>query len=285
MSDSPTQFDAKKKLEDLLSAGVHFGHLTRRWNPKMKPFIFMAKNGIHIVDLKKTVLSLHEACLEIQKVVAAGEKILFVGTKKQAKDIVKHEAIRANAFYVNERWLGGMLTNFSTIRKSIKHMKNIEKKETDGTFEKITKKERLTLERMKLKLKKVLEGIEDMRQLPSAIFVVDVKKEHIAVKEANVLGIPVYAIVDTNCDPDKVKFVIPGNDDASKSIQVITQTIADAIVEANQHVAAREKEKEKEKEEKEVDIERVKDETRIKYEESEQFKKFEKAVKEEPIGK
>ncbi len=285
MSDSSAPFDAKKKLEDLLSAGVHFGHLTRRWNPKMKPYIFMAKNGIHIVDLKKTVSSLQEACAEIQKVVAAGEKILFVGTKKQAKDIVKSEAIRANAFYVNERWLGGMLTNFSTIRKSIKHMKNIEKKEVDGTFEKITKKERLTLERMKLKLKKVLEGIEDMRQLPSAIFVVDVKKEHIAVKEANVLGIPVYAIVDTNCDPDPIKHVIPGNDDASKSIQVITQTIADAIVEANQHAAAREKEKEKEKEEKEVDIERVKDETRIKYEESEQFKKFEKAAKEEPIGK
>lgn len=281
MSSTPTPFDGKKKLEELLTAGVHFGHLTRRWNPKMKPYIFMDKNGIHIVDLKKTVTSLQEACVQIHKLVSAGEKILFVGTKKQAKDIVKHEAVRAKVFYVNERWLGGMLTNFSTIRKSIKHMKNIEKKEIDGTFEKITKKERLTLERTKLKLKKILEGIEDMRQLPGAVFVVDVKKEHIAVKEANVLGIPVFAIVDTNCDPDQVKYVIPGNDDASKSIQVITQTIADAIVEANQHAAA----KEKEKDDKEVDIERVKDETRIKYEESEQFKKFEKAAKEEPIGK
>ncbi len=280
MSQSPT-FDPQKKLDDLLAAGVHFGHLTRRWNPKMKPFIFMEKNGIHIVDLKKTVVSLQQACEAIVKVVASGEKILFVGTKKQAKEIIKTEARRAHAFYVNERWLGGMLTNFSTIRKSIKHMKNIEKKETDGTFEKITKKERLTLERMKLKLKKILEGIEDMRQLPSAIFVVDVKKEHIAVKEANVLGIPVYAIVDTNCDPDKVKYVIPGNDDASKSIQVITQTLADAIVEANQHAAA----VAKEKDDKEVDLERVKDETRIKYEENEAFKKFEKSAKEEPIGK
>lgn len=270
-------FDSKKKLEELLAAGVHFGHLTRRWNPKMKPYIFMEKNGIHIMDLKKTVVSLQDACRAIAKIVATGEKVLFVGTKKQAKDIIKGEASRANMFYVTERWLGGMLTNFSTIRKSIKHMKNIEKKETDGTFEKITKKERLTLERQKMKLKSVLEGIEDMRQLPGAIFVVDTKKEHIAVKEANVLGIPVFAIVDTNCDPDTIHHVIPGNDDASKSIQVITKTIADAITEANQHVVAVQKEV------KEVDEERVKDETRMKYEEDEKFAKL-KGGKEKDVN-
>lgn len=272
-----TTFDSKKKLEELLAAGVHFGHLTRRWNPKMKPYIFMEKNGIHIMDLKKTVVSLQDACKAIAKIVGTGEKVLFVGTKKQAKDIIKAEASRANMFYVTERWLGGMLTNFSTIRKSIKHMKNIEKKETDGTFEKITKKERLTLERQKMKLKSVLEGIEDMRQLPGAIFVVDTKKEHIAVKEANVLGIPVFAIVDTNCDPDAIHHVIPGNDDASKSIQVITKTIADAIAEASQHVVSVQKEV------KEVDEERVKDETRMKYEEDEKFAKL-KGGKEKDVN-
>ncbi len=264
-------FDSKKKLEELLAAGVHFGHLTRRWNPKMKPYIFMEKNGIHILDLKKSVRSLEEACKALAKIIANGEKILFVGTKKQAKQIVKTEAVRANAFYVTERWLGGMLTNFSTIRKSIKHMKNIEKKESDGTFEKITKKERLTLERAKLKLKAVLEGIEDMRQLPGAVFVVDTKKEHIAVKEANILGIPVFAIVDTNCDPDAVKYVIPGNDDAAKSIQVITKTIADAVAEANQHVIAVAKEVA------EIDEEKAKEETRMKYEEDEKFAKLKAA--------
>jgi small subunit ribosomal protein S2 len=268
-------FDSKKKLEELLAAGVHFGHLTRRWNPKMKPFIFMEKNGIHILDLKKSVTSLEAACKALAKIVANGEKILFVGTKKQAKEIVKAEAVRANSFYVTERWLGGMLTNFSTIRKSIKHMKNIEKKEIDGTFEKITKKERLTLERAKLKLKAVLEGIEEMRQLPGAVFVVDTKKEHIAVKEANVLGIPVFAIVDTNCDPDAVQFVIPGNDDAAKSIQVITKTIADAVSDANQHVIAITKEVA------EIDEEKSKEETRMKYEEDEKFAKLKAASDQE----
>lgn len=268
MSDA-TNFDPKKKMEELLAAGVHFGHLTRRWNPKMKPYIFMQKNGIHILDLRKTVHSLELACKAITEAIRNGEKVLFVGTKKQAKEIVKAEAARSGAFFVTERWLGGMLTNFSTIRKSIKYMKNIEKKETDGTFEKITKKERLMLEREKIKLKAVLGGIEDMKQLPGAIFVVDVKKEHIAVKEANVLGIPVYAIVDTNCDPDTVKHVIPGNDDASKSIEAITKTFADAVAEANQH-AVQAKEKEAAIEE---DVERVKDETRMKYEEQNLLKK------------
>ncbi len=258
-------FDRNKKMEDLLSAGVHFGHLTRRWNPKMKPFIFMEKNGIHIIDLKKSVVALEAAAQAIGKIVAGGEKVLLVGTKKQAQDIIKTEAKRANMFYVVERWLGGMLTNFSTIRKSIKYMKNIEKKETDGTFEKITKKERLMLERQKAKLKNVLEGIEDMRQLPGAVFVIDIKKEAIAVREANILGIPVIAVVDTNCDPDPIKHVIPGNDDATKSIEVITKTLMDAVVEASQTATARQKEA-KEKDFKENEHDQNKDETRQKYE-------------------
>lgn len=277
MQEAPVfEFDGRKKLEELLTAGVHFGHLTRRWNPKMKPYIFMEKNGIHILDLKKTVSSLHDACQAIGKIVRHGERILFVGTKKQAKDIIREEAMRCHSFHVTERWLGGMLTNFSTIRKSIKHMKNIEKKETDGTFEKITKKERLTLERTKLKLKGVLEGIEDMRQLPGALFVVDTRKEHIAVREAQILGIPVFAIVDTNCDPSPIAHVIPGNDDASKSIQVITKTIADAIVEANQHVVAVSKEV------KEVDHDLVKDETRMKYEQDDKLGQR-RTKKDEPV--
>ena len=258
-------FDRNKKMEDLLSVGVHFGHLTRRWNPKMKPFIFMEKNGIHIIDLKKSVVALEAATQAISKIVAGGEKVLLVGTKKQAQDIIKTEAKRANMFYVVERWLGGMLTNFSTIRKSIKYMKNIEKKETDGTFEKITKKERLMLERQKAKLKNVLEGIEDMRQLPGAIFVIDIKKEAISVREANILGIPVFAVVDTNCDPDAVTHVIPGNDDAAKSIEVITKTLMDAVVEASQTATARQKEA-KEKEFKENEHDQNKDVTRQKYE-------------------
>ncbi len=276
-------FDHNKKLEELLTAGVHFGHLTRRWNPKMKPYIFMEKNGVHIVDLKKSVQHLEKACAAISKIVANGEKVLFVGTKKQAKDIIKNEAVRANMFYVTERWLGGMLTNFSTIRKSVKHMQNIEKKETDGTFEKITKKERLMLERQKAKLKVVLEGIEQMRQLPGAVFVVDVKKEAIAVHEANILGIPVFAIVDTNCDPDPINYLIPGNDDASKSIEVISRTITDAIIDASQRAIALQKER-KEKEVKETDAEKSKDETRQKYEEDARFAKY-KTKQKETIGK
>ncbi len=265
MNETPVvAFDRNKKMEDLLSAGVHFGHLTRRWNPKMKPFIFMEKNGIHIIDLKKSVAALEAACKSIAGIVANGEKILFVGTKKQAQEIIKTEAKRAGQFYVVDRWLGGMLTNFSTIRKSIKFMKNIEKKEIDGTFEKITKKERLMLERQKMKLKKVLEGIEDMRQLPGAVFVIDIKKEAIAVREANILGIPVFAVVDTNCDPDPINFVIPGNDDAFKSIEVIAKTLTDAVVEAGQTASAKMKEKEKEFKDNELD--QNKDETRRKWE-------------------
>jgi len=218
-------------LQDLLVAGTHFGHLTRRWNPKMKRFIFMERNGIHIIDLKKSLECLQQACQATSNIVRGGEKILFVGTKKQAREIIKSEAERANMYYVNERWLGGMLTNFSTIKKSIKHLKNIEKMSNDGTYDKITKKEILSLERERGKLENVLGGIRDMTRLPGAIFIVDIRKEAIAVAEANKLNIPIIAIVDTNCDPEIVNFPIPGNDDAFKSVGTITRVIADGVLE------------------------------------------------------
>jgi len=209
------------ELTQLIEAGAHFGHLTRRWNPKMKPYIFMEKNGIHIIDLKKTQDLLVEAAGKLSQMVSEGKRVLFVGTKKQAKNVIEAEAKRCDANWVSERWLGGMLTNFSTIRKSIKRLNNIEKQETDGTFEKITKKERLFLSREKDKLKKVLEGVETMTRLPGAMVVVDIRKESIAVKEAKHLNIPVYAIVDTNCDPDPINYVIPANDDAVKTVELI----------------------------------------------------------------
>lgn len=223
----------KIDLTQLIEAGAHFGHLTRRWNPKMKPYIFMEKNGIHIIDLKKTQVAIAEACEEITKIAAEGKKILFVGTKKQAKNIIETEAKRCGQNWVSERWLGGMLTNFSTIRKSIKRLNTIEKQEVDGTFDKITKKERLFLSREKEKLRKVLGGVETLTKLPGAIFVVDIKKEDIAVKEANRLNIPVFAIVDTNCDPDPIDYVIPANDDAVKTIEIITKAIADSVIEGD----------------------------------------------------
>jgi small subunit ribosomal protein S2 len=224
-----------KKLDitQLIEAGAHFGHLTRRWNPKMKPYIFMEKNGIHIIDLKKTQTLLAEAAEQLSKMSAEGKKFLFVGTKKQAKNVIEQEARRCDSNWVSERWLGGMLTNFSTIRKSIKRLNIIEKQETDGTFDMITKKERLFLTREKDKLKKDLEGIETMSRIPGAMFIVDIKKETIAVKEAHRLGIPVFAVVDTNCDPDEVDFVIPANDDAVKTVEIIVKTMADAIIEGN----------------------------------------------------
>ncbi len=221
----------KVDITALIEAGAHFGHLTRRWNPKMKPYIFMEKNGIHIIDLKKTQILLTEAADELSKLVADGKKVLFVGTKKQAKNIIETEARRCSMNWVSERWLGGMLTNFSTIRKSIKRLTNIEKQETDGTFDKITKKERLFLTRERDKLKKVLEGVETMNKIPGAVFIVDIKKEDIAVKEAHRLKIPVFAIVDTNCDPDVAEYIIPANDDAVKTVEVITKFMADAILE------------------------------------------------------
>ncbi len=221
----------KIDITQLIEAGAHFGHLTRRWNPKMKPYIFMEKNGIHIIDLKKTLDELKKSTEALTNLVSEGKKVLFVGTKKQAKNTIEAEAKRSHSNWVSERWLGGMLTNFSTIRKSIKRLNNIEKQETDGTFDKITKKERLFLTREKEKLKKVLEGVEAMSKLPNAMFVVDIKKESIAIKEAKRLNIPVFAIVDTNCDPDIVDYIIPANDDAVKTIELITKYIADAVIE------------------------------------------------------
>jgi small subunit ribosomal protein S2 len=221
----------KVDLTQLIESGAHFGHLTRRWNPKMKPYIFMEKNGIHIIDLKKTQTLLQESAENLAQMVSNGKKVLFVGTKKQAKGVIEAEAKRCDSNWVSERWLGGMLTNFSTIRKSIKRLNNIEKQETDGTFDKITKKERLFLTREKDKLKKVLEGVETMSRLPGAMFVVDIKKESIAIKEAQRLNIPVFAIVDTNCDPDPVNYIVPANDDAVKTIELIVKYMADAVIE------------------------------------------------------
>jgi small subunit ribosomal protein S2 len=223
-------------IEDLLLAGAHFGHLTRRWNPKMKKYIFMERNGIHIIDLKKTHELLQDVCGASANLIAQGKNILFVGTKKQAKDVVKNEAVRCGMNYVTERWLGGMLTNFSTIRKSIKRLNTIIKMETDGTFDNLQKKERLILTREKEKLEKVLGGISTMNKLPGAVYIVDIKKEHIAVDEAKKLEIPIIAIVDTNCDPDLVNYPVPSNDDAVKSIELITRVIADAIIDARSNV-------------------------------------------------
>ena len=219
------------ELTHLIEAGAHFGHLTRRWNPKMKPYIFMEKNRIHIIDLKKSLGLLNQAYEEMVNSVSQGSSILFVGTKKQAKGVIESEAKRCGMNWVSERWLGGMLTNFSTIRKSVKRLQNIEKQETDGTFEKITKKERLFLTRERDKLKKILEGVETMSRLPGVVFVVDIKKEDIAVKEAKRLNVPVFAIVDTNCDPDPIDHIIPANDDAVKTIELIVKHMADAAIE------------------------------------------------------
>lgn len=230
------------EVAELLAAGCHFGHLTRRWNPKMRPYIFMERNGIHIVDLMKTRILLEEACNAITTIVADGRRVLFVGTKKQAKDVIREEAVRTGEFYVSERWLGGSLTNFATIRKSVKRLTNIEKMESDGTFDKITKKEGLFLQREKDKLNNVLSGVVDMTRLPGALYVVDVKKEAIAVKEANRLNIPVFAIVDTNVDPDGIDYAIPANDDAIKSVQVITKAFANAILEGKERASSRQME-------------------------------------------
>jgi small subunit ribosomal protein S2 len=224
-------------LEQLLMAGSHFGHLTRKWNPRMKKFIFMERNRIHIIDLKKTLDALNEALEAVKATVERGEKVLLVGTKKQARDIIRSEAERCGMFFVTERWLGGTLTNFSTIKKSIKRLKNLEKMGVDGTYEKLTKKEVLGLEREREKMEKVLGGIKEMNLLPGAIFVVDPRKEAIAVAEARKLGIPIFALLDTNCDPDEVDYPIPANDDAFKSIGLIAHAFVDAILEVQQEIA------------------------------------------------
>ena len=217
--------------QQLLEAGVHFGHLKKKWNPKMLPYIFAEKKGIHIIDLNKTTEHLQEAAAAMKQIARSGKKILFVGTKKQAKDIVTECAQRVNMPYVTERWLGGMLTNFNTVRKSVKKMQSIEKMLADGSFDSITKKERLTLSRDKDKMEKVLGGIAQLGRVPAALFIVDIGHEHIALAEAKRLGIQTFGVVDTNCDPNKVDFAIPGNDDATKSIAIITNYITAAIAE------------------------------------------------------
>ena len=217
--------------QQLLEAGVHFGHLKKKWNPKMLPYIFAEKKGIHIIDLNKTVEGLQETAAALKQIARSGKKILFVGTKKQAKDIVTECAQRVNMPYVTERWLGGMLTNFNTVRKSVKKMQSIEKMLGDGSFDSITKKERLTLSRDKEKMEKVLGGIAQLGRVPAALFIIDIGHEHIALAEAKRLGITTFGMVDTNCDPNKVDFSIPANDDATKSIAIITQYITAAIAE------------------------------------------------------
>lgn len=227
-------------MKQLLEAGVHFGHQTRKWNPKMAKYIFTDRNGIYILDLAQTQAKINEAYELIKNLVSEGGKILFVGTKKQAQEAIEKEAIKSGQYYVAQRWLGGMLTNFSTIKKSIQLLFDIEKQEQDGTFEQLPKKEVLQLLKRKEKLEKFLGGIKDMKKLPSALVVVDVKKEITAIKEAKKLGIPVIAIVDTNCDPDDVDIVIPGNDDAIRAIKLITTTLADAVIEGNQGLQSEE---------------------------------------------
>ena len=220
-------------MKQLLEAGVHFGHQTRRWNPKMAKYIFTERNGIYMIDLQQTVRKVDEAFNFIRSVAQEGKKVLFVGTKKQAQEAVKEEAVRAGMFYVNERWLGGMLTNFQTIQKRIKRLKQLEQMEQDGTFEVLTKKEVLALRHEMERLEKFLGGIKEMNRLPGALYVVDPRKERIAVAEARKLNIPIVAIVDTNCDPDEIDYVIPGNDDAIRAVRLLTGRMADAVIEGS----------------------------------------------------
>ena len=221
-------------MKQLLEAGVHFGHQTRRWNPKMAPYIFTERNGIYIIDLQKTVKKLEEAYNFVRELSTEGKSVLFVGTKKQAQDSVKEEALRAGAYYVNARWLGGMLTNFTTIRRRIERLRQLRTMESDGTFDLLPKKEVIKLNLEIEKLEKFLGGIKDMKEIPGALFIVDPRKERIAVAEAKKLGIPIVAIVDTNCDPDEIDYVIPGNDDAIRAVKLISGAMANAIIEGNE---------------------------------------------------
>ncbi|MGQ9557347.1 MAG: 30S ribosomal protein S2 [Desulfurispora sp.] len=221
-------------MKQLLEAGVHFGHQTRRWNPKMAPYIFTDRNGIYIIDLQKTVRKVEEAYNFVRNLAAEGGSVLFVGTKKQAQDAVKEEAERCGMFYVNQRWLGGMLTNFQTIRRRIERLHELERMEADGSMALLPKKEVARLLHEKERLQKFLGGIKDMRRLPDALFVIDPRKEKIAVAEARKLGIPIVAIVDTNCDPDEIDYVIPGNDDAIRAVRLLTSKMADAVLEGKQ---------------------------------------------------
>ena len=220
---------SKIEIKELVKAGVHFGHLTRKWNPNMSPFIYSEKNGIHIINLYKTINKLEEACGALEKISSSGRKILFVATKKQAKDIVAKSASEVNMPYITERWPGGMLTNFVTIRKAVKKMSAIDRTKEDGTFETLSKKEKLRVDRTRAKLEKNLGSITSMTRLPGALFVVDIRREHIAVREANKLNIPIFALVDTNTDPSQVNFGIPANDDATKSIEIILKHITESI--------------------------------------------------------
>ena len=244
-------------MKQLLEAGVHFGHQTRRWNPKMAPYIFTERNGIHIIDLQKSVVKVDEAYKAVNEIAQQGGTILFVGTKKQAQDAVKSEAERCGMYYVNERWLGGMLTNFKTIQSRIARMKTIEKMQEDGTFDVLPKKEVAQLKKEYEKLDKVLGGIRDMKRIPDAIFVVDPKKERICVQEAHSLGITLIGIGDTNCDPEELDYIIPGNDDAIRAVKLIVAKMADAVIEANQGEAAYTEEEVAEAEGEATDIEEV----------------------------
>jgi small subunit ribosomal protein S2 len=246
--------------QQLLEAGVHFGHLKKKWNPKMLPFIFAEKKGIHIIDLNKTTEALQETAAALKQIARSGKKILFVGTKKQAKDIVTECAQRVNMPYVTERWLGGMLTNFNTVRKSVKKMQSIDKMLGDGSFDSITKKERLTLTRDKEKMEKVLGGIAQLGRVPAALFIVDIGHEHIALAEAKRLGVTTFGVVDTNCDPNKVDFSIPGNDDATKSIAIITNYITAAIAEG---LAERQAAKDEDGDDNQTDLENEKKAARM----------------------
>jgi small subunit ribosomal protein S2 len=223
-------------MKNLLESGVHFGHQTKRWDPRMKKYIFAERNGIHIIDLQKTIAAIREAYEVVRKSVHNGKSVLFIGTKKQAQQAIEREAQRCGMYYVNNRWLGGMLTNFSTIKKSILRLKKIEKMEIDGTFESLTKKEVSKLNKERARLEKNLGGIKEMKDLPGAVFIIDTKKESIAVAEAQRMGIPIIAVVDTNCNPDGIDYPIPGNDDAIRAITLFTQIIANAVVEADNEI-------------------------------------------------
>ena len=233
-------------MKQLLEAGVHFGHQTRRWNPKMAPYIYTERNGIYIIDLQKSVGKVDEAYKAISDIAAEGGTILFVGTKKQAQDAIKSEAERCNMFYVNERWLGGMLTNFKTIRSRVARLKEIEAMSEDGTFDVLPKKEVIELKKEWEKLERNLGGIKEMDRVPDAIFIVDPKKERICVQEAHTLGIPLIGIADTNCDPEELDYVIPGNDDAIRAVKLIVAKMADAVIEANQGVSTADAEEDEE---------------------------------------
>lgn len=274
----------KTDFNQLLDAGVHFGHLKRKWNPNMAPYIFMERNGIHIIDLHKTIAKLEEAAAAAKQIAKSGRKILFVATKKQAKDIVADRVNKTGMPYVTERWPGGMLTNFPTIRKAVKKMTAIDKMSTDGTFSNLSKRERLQIARQRNKLEKNLGSIADLTRLPAAMFIVDIIKEHIAVREARRLSIPVFAMVDTNSDPTLVNFPVPANDDASKSISLIIDAICAAIEEGLKERKL-EKEKEPEKEPEKEETEEIEEKTKAKFENIEDEEEVEKVVAKKPVSK